>query len=191
MTPSTPKPRSKFWAALFRYMGWTPLMPAERPAQSVICVAPHTSNTDFFIGLFYYLAYGGVPNFLIKKEWFVFPLNLIFKAIGGIPVDRKKGGSTVSVMIEAFREHPHLHLAVTPEGSRSFADRWKTGFYRIALGAGVPIEVAKLDYATKEVGIIDLFYPTGDLEKDIRHLQSYYSGKMAKKPEQYNDHPAI
>lgn len=172
-------------------MGWTPIMPDRRPEQSVICVAPHTSNADFVVGLVFYLAYGGMANFLIKKEWFVFPLNFIFKALGGVAVDRKQGSSMVSVMTEAFEQNPHLHLAVTPEGSRSYAQRWKTGFYRIAQGAGVPIEVAKLDFAKKEVGIIDLFYPTGDLEKDLRHLQSYYSSKMAKKPELYNDNPSL
>ncbi len=191
MTYPSSKPRSRFWAfVLHKVMRWTPIIPASRPTQSVICVAPHTSNTDFWIGLVFYLAYGGMPNFLIKKEWFFFPLNLAFRALGGVPVDRVKGSSMVSAMIEAFGSHPNLHLAITPEGTRGYSERWRTGFYRIALGAGVPIEIGKLDYAKREVGIIDLFYPTGDIDKDLRHLQSYYHSSMGKVPERYNDNPA-
>lgn len=180
-------PRSKFWAKILDWMGWKPLFVEDRPLQSVMAVAPHTSNLDFFIGLFYYLAYYGKPNFLIKKEWFVFPLNIFFKAIGGVSVNRKKGEGTVQAMADAFKQHPVLHLAIAPEGSRSLVKKWKTGFMRIADLAKVPIEITKIDYKRKEVGILKIFNPTGDIERDIEYVRSFFSKEMALYPALFSD----
>lgn len=185
--PLISRARSSFWAKILQWMGWKALVPLERPDKSIICVAPHTSNKDFFIGLIYYLAYSGFPNFLIKKEWFVFPFSLFFKAMGGVPVDRKQSGSMVKSMIERFTQNSRLRLAITPEGTRSYTEKWKTGFLRIAIGAGIPIELAKLDVRTKEVGIFELFYPTGDIEADLQTIRSYYRKEMAINPENFHD----
>lgn len=180
-------PHSKFWAKILNLLGWKPLFIPNRPAQSVMAVAPHTSNLDFFIGLFYHLAYYGKPNFLIKKEWFFFPLNLFFKAIGGVSVNRHSGGGTVQAMADAFKEHPILHLAIAPEGSRSLVKKWKTGFMRIAELAQVPIEITKIDYKRKEVGILQIFVPTGNLENDIAFVRSFYSKEMALFPSLFHE----
>ena len=183
------QPRSKFWAGILRRMGWTPVLIPHRPSQSVMAVAPHTSNRDFFIGLVYYLAYYGRPDFLIKKEWFVFPISLFFKAIGGVPVNRSKGGGTVQSMADAFKSHPELHLAIAPEGTRSFTEKWKSGFLRIATLAHVPVEITKIDYGRKEVGILDLYYPTGDIERDMLFVRSHFTKEMARFPEQFDQLP--
>lgn len=183
------KKNKNIWQRLLKSLGWTPIYPETLSPKSVICVAPHTSNRDFFIGYLYYRSIGKIqtPRFLIKKEWFIFPLNLIIKALGGLPVNRKSGSSTVDQAIQLLKEREHLHLGITPEGTRSYRDRWKTGFYRIALGAGVPIDIAKIDYGRKEVGIIDSIIPSGDMERDIDAIRSLFTKDMACYPEKFCD----
>jgi 1-acyl-sn-glycerol-3-phosphate acyltransferase len=144
--------------------------------KSVICVAPHTSNLDLTLGKLFYNALGRKSKFLIKKEWFFFPLNLLFKSMGGIPINRNKSSSTTKLIAEEFAKHETFCIAITPEGTRKRAKEWKKGFYYIALKAKVPIQVAYIDYGRKEIGIKALFYPTGDAEKDIRQIRSMYDG---------------
>lgn len=144
--------------------------------KSVICVAPHTSNWDFFIGKLFYNAVGKKSKFLIKKEWFVFPLNFIFRSMGGISINRGKSSSTTEYMTKEFSRYDTFHLAITPEGTRKKTSEWKKGFYYIALRAGVPIQVAYIDYVKKEVGIKTHFYPTGNAEGDIMSIRAMYEG---------------
>lgn len=176
-----------FWRNLLKFFGWTAIYPTQSARKSVICVAPHTSNWDFPLGLLYYLSIGRKPHFLIKKEWFIFPLNLFFKMFGGIPVDRNKNTSTVDQIIEGLAHKDDYNIAVTPEGTRSKRNHWKTGFWRIASGAGIVIELAKIDYRKKELGIFETFTPTADMEADMAYIQSKYSADMAKYPEKYSD----
>ena len=96
--------------------------------------------------------------------------------MGGIPINRSKSSSTTEQLAEEFSRREVFHLAVTPEGTRKKADEWKKGFYYIALKAGVPIQVAYIDYGKKEVGIKATFYPTGNAEKDIITIRSMYEG---------------
>lgn len=181
------KQKKNFWERLLRWLGWTPLFPKERLPKSIICVAPHTSNWDFLIGYLYYKAFDPkrTPRFLMKKELFFFPLSILIKALGGLPVNRKLGASTLEQAIELLKESDHLHIGITPEGSRSRRSHWKSGFYRIALGAGVPIEIAKIDYARKEVGVIGQLIPSGDMEREIAEIRKLFSAEMARYPELY------
>lgn len=156
--------------------GWTIGPEGEDVPKCVICVAPHTSNLDFIIGKLFYCAIGRKAKFLIKKEWFVFPLNIIFKSMGGIPIDRGKSSSTTAQLSREFANRETFHLAITPEGTRKQAKEWKKGFYYIALNAHAPIQVAYLDYGKKEVGIKATFYPTGDTDADIAVVRSMYHG---------------
>lgn len=120
-----------------------------------------------------------------QKEWFVFPLNLFFKMVGGLAVDRSKKTSTVDQIIEGLATKVDYNIAVTPEGTRSKRKEWKTGFWRIASGAGIVIELARIDYKKKELGIFEIFTPTGDMEADIAYIRSKYRADMAKFPEKY------
>jgi 1-acyl-sn-glycerol-3-phosphate acyltransferase len=144
--------------------------------KSVICVAPHTSNVDLFYGKLFYNAVGKKSKFLMKKEWFFFPFSLIFKSMGGIPINRGKSSSVTEQIADEFSKHDDFHVAITPEGTRKKASEWKKGFYYIALKANVPIEVAYLDYEKKAIGIKAVFNPTGDAEEDIRKIRSMYEG---------------
>ena len=151
----------------------------------IVCVAPHTSNWDFIVGKLFYTSIGCNAGFLIKKEWFFFPFNLLFNWLGGVPVDRGKRTSVTDQMVERFKTSERFQLAVTPEGTRKRAKDWKKGFYFIALKANVPIVVAYFDYGKKEVGTKGVFYPTGDVDKDIQTIREMYRGVTACHPENF------
>ena len=161
------------------------MLPVEIPEKCVICVAPHTSNWDFVIGMLFYRSIGGKLHVLMKKEWFFFPLGYILKSLGAVPVDRKKRTSVSDQMVEVFNSKTHFQLAISPEGTRSRNIQWKTGFYYIALNARVPITLAYLDYSKKEVGIKDIFYPTGDIKSDIEEIKNQYKDVRAKHPQKF------
>ena len=172
--------------AILRIAGWKlgSTEGVESP-KCVICVAPHTSNWDFIVGKLFYTSMGCTASFLIKKDWFFFPLNLFFNWIGGVPVDRRKHTSVTEQMVERFNQLDRFQLAITPEGTRKPSPEWKKGFYYIALTAKVPIMVAYFDYAKKVVGTKGLFYPTGDVEKDILAIRKMYRGVTGFRPENF------
>ncbi len=170
---------------LLHIFGWKYGPIGEYVPKCVICVAPHTSNWDFIIGKLFYVSLGRKACFLIKKEWFFFPFNLIFGSMGGIPVDRRKNTSVTDQMAEEFDKRETFHLGITPEGTRKKTPEWKKGFYYIALKANVPILLAYIDYKKKEVGIKTLFYPTGDVDTDIETIRNYYQGVTARNPDNF------
>lgn len=100
--------------------------------------------------------------------------------LGGIPVNRSASTNLVAQTVETFNANEELVIAIPPEGTRSRVDKWKTGFYYIALGAEIPIAMAFLDYKKKVGGFMPTFYPTGDIEKDIAEMRSCYAGISGK-----------
>lgn len=169
-----------------KILGWKVENVIHDIPKCVIVVAPHTSNWDFIIGKLAYWSIGRTANFLIKKEWFVFPFNLFFKSVGGIPVERNKKTSMTETLAAQFDKYDRLQLAITPEGTRKRVDEWKKGFYFIALKAEVPIVLVGLDYGKKVASFLDVIYPTGDYDKDIVKIQAHYKGIKGKKPENFN-----
>ncbi len=149
----------------------------------VVCAAPHTSNLDLFIGKLFYGAIGRKTSFMMKKEWFFFPIGLIFKAVGGIPVDRQRKTSLVDQMVEQFKNRKKFHLAITPEGTRKCNPNWKKGFYYIALKAQVPIVLIGMDYPSKTISATKVVFPTGDIEKDMHEIKMHYKQYTGKHPE--------
>ncbi len=149
----------------------------------VMIGAPHTSNWDFPITIAALSIMGVKVNYLAKKELFRFPLGIIMRGLGGIPVDRSRSTGMVDAMIGEFGKHDRLVLLVPPEGTRGYVKEWKSGFYRVAAGAGVPIVLAYLDYGRKEAGLEKAFYPTGDYEKDLPLIQGFYRTVQARFPE--------
>ncbi len=169
--------KQKLSKMILRAAGWK-LGSAEgvETPKCVICVAPHTSNWDFLVGKLFYTAIGCNAGFLMKKEWFFFPFNLLFNWLGGVPIDRSKRKSVTEQMVEEFNRREKFQLAITPEGTRKAAPEWKKGFYYIALQAHVPILLAYFDYKKKEVGTLGLFEPTGDVDADILAIRTHYRG---------------
>lgn len=164
------------WGLILKLAGWKVDITAPRRDKCVICVAPHTSNMDFLLGLAAYRSLGRKANFLMKEFWFFFPLKYLLKALGGIPVRRgeRAGGLTQSI-IDEFRTQPYLNLAVTPEGTRSAVTKWRTGFLYIAEGAGVPVQLGIIDYHSKTIIIRDELKTTGNIETDLANVKEYYS----------------
>jgi 1-acyl-sn-glycerol-3-phosphate acyltransferase len=149
--------------------------------KAVIVVGPHTSNWDFVIGKMAFMNYGIKGRFLIKKELFFPPLGWILKAMGGIPVDRKKNNNFTEQAVSYFSENDSMFMVFTPEGTRSYNPNWKKGFYHIAIKAGVPIYIAYMDYEKKIGGFHSLFHPTGDSDADIlkiKDILKQYKGKI-------------
>jgi 1-acyl-sn-glycerol-3-phosphate acyltransferase len=173
------------WAvrAWYSRQGWTTerMIPTER--KFVIIAAPHTSNWDFpnFLGLADEL---GLPlSFMGKKSLFRWPFAGLMKELGGIPVDRGSSHNVVDQMIAEFAQRDTFMLTIAPEGTRGKVREWKTGFYHIAVGAGVPIVCGLMDYAKKHGGLGPAFYPTGDYEADMAKIAKVYAGCTPKYPD--------
>ena len=150
--------------------------------------APHTSNWDIVYTLAVFRLLELPLKFTIKKEWMRFPFGLILRPFGALPIDREypngKKVSMVQTMIELFNQYDELIVLVTPEGTRQYAPEWKTGFYRVAEGAHVPILLGFLDYKEKRAGIGPVIYPTGDMEADIAAMKDFYRTITGRHPEQ-------
>ena len=104
--------------------------------------------------------------------------------LGGIPIILDESRNVVQQAIDAFDNNDELIIVISPEANRSFVEEWKTGFYHIASGAGIPIVPGFLDFARREGGYLKTFTPTGDLPRDLQDIQSSYRGIRGKYPEQ-------
>jgi 1-acyl-sn-glycerol-3-phosphate acyltransferase len=162
------------WGLYLKLTGWKLDITLPQIDRCVICVAPHTSNMDFFLGLAAYRSIGRRANFLMKEFWFFFPLKYLLRYFGGIPVPKKKGSQLTQSIIDKFKQSSYINLAVTPEGTRSAKSDWRKGFLYIAIGANVPILLGVIDYKNKEIIIRDQFTPSGDIEADMAYVKNYY-----------------
>ena len=170
---------------LYKKMGWTLDVTEPHPDKFIICLAPHTSNWDFIIGQLYSSAEGMKSNFLMKKEWFFWPLGPIFRRLGGIPVFRSKKSSMTDNLAEAARQADHFMLCITPEGTRKPTTEWKKGFYFIAQKAEIPILLYGVDYEQRLIRCTKTMIPNGDVEAQMREIQLYYKDFKGKKPENF------
>ena len=170
---------------LYKKMGWTKEVSVAHPDKYIICLAPHTSNWDFLMGHLYSRAEGIKSNFLMKKEWFFWPLGPLFKSIGGIPVWRSKHSSMTDNLANEARKSDTFRLCITPEGTRSLNPEWKKGFYFIAQKADIPILLYGLDYERKLIQCTKSIVPTGDLEKEMKEIKMYFKDFKGKHPENF------
>jgi 1-acyl-sn-glycerol-3-phosphate acyltransferase len=150
----------------------------------VIVMGPHTSNWDFIIGRLAFFSFGIKPKILIKNDLFYPPMGWLLKAMGGIPVDRKKKNNMTDKAVQLFENSDKMFMLFTPEGTRKYNPNWKKGFYYIAQKAGVPILICYMDYEKKTGGFHSVFEPTGNVEKDIQEIKSILSQFKGKFPEQ-------
>lgn len=169
----------------YKLLGWKTDVTVPDLDKYVICAAPHTSNWDLFIGKLFYGAIGRETGFMMKKEWFFWPLGPIFRWMGGIAVDRGKRTSLVDQVIQIAKERKTFHLAITPEGTRKANPNWKKGFYHIAIGAGIPIMLIGIDYSKKCITATKMIYPTGDINKDMNEIKLYYKDYKGKNPKNF------
>ena len=153
------------------------------PQKFVLIGAPHTSIWDVPVGLSVAFAYKRRIFFMVKDNAFFWPVGPLLKWLGAIPVNRRKRTNMVAQTIELFQENEELIICVPPEGTRSKRKHWKTGFYYIALGAGVPIALGFMDFKRKRGGVGAMMTPTGDIKADFEILREFYKGITAKYPE--------
>lgn len=171
---------------LYRWMGFSEVVTETRPEKYIIVMAPHTSNWDFVVGTLYARAEEFQCNFLIKKEWFFWPMGILMRKLGGIPVYRdKKTGSTERLATLAMQSK-EFHLCITPEGTRQPNREWKRGFYYIALKAQLPILLYGLDYRKKVIECTKVIIPNGDVEGQMAEIKEYFARFTAKKPENFS-----
>lgn len=151
----------------------------------VIVVVPHTSNWDFCVGVAALFALGFRVSFLGKHTLFKGPLGMFMRWLGGIPVDRSVSRDRVGESVQAFKSNEKLILAVAPEGTRKRVAKWKSGFYYVAHGAGVPIVPVAFDYGSRIVRIGAPLLPTGNREADIETLKSFFRNVVPRRPENF------
>lgn len=184
--PRVPRTGGPFirWLALFllRLFRWriTGTLPNE--PRAVLISAPHTSNLDGFFTAVSSLAIGLHTYFLVKDSAFVGPFGRLLRAVGALPVDRATSKNLVADMAARIRGSESMWLAVAPEGTRN-ATEWKTGFYWMAVQAGVPIILIAFDYAKRETQVLGMFQPTGDIQKDLPELMARYRDITPRHPD--------
>lgn len=179
LPPAAPQmgtPILRFFARLlialtpFRIEGELPNVP-----KLVMIGAPHSSNWDGVLGICAAVAIGFKPAWMGKHALFKGLLGLICRALGGVPIDRNNPNGVVGQMCESFQTHERWWLTLAPEGTRKVVPKWRSGFYHVALTAGVPILPLGFHYPDKKFVILDLFYPTGDYAADLLALEKIYA----------------
>jgi 1-acyl-sn-glycerol-3-phosphate acyltransferase len=147
----------------------------------VLIAAPHTSNWDLPLTLMTAFVLDLRLHWLGKHTIFKFPFGPVMRWLGGIAVHRHQSNNLVANSAQALREFDgKVQLIVPPEGTRDKVTTWKTGFYWIAQQAGVPIQLAYMDYANKRAGLGPVMYPTGDIEADMVAIKAFYAPFMGK-----------
>ena len=167
---------------LLKLTGWKLIDLPERPAKAVVIGYPHTSNWDFPMALLGLAALALDIRWAGKDTMFAGWRGPIMRFLGGVPVNRRERTGFVQRIADEFRSHERFHLVIAPEGTRTLAAGWKSGFYRIALAANVPVIAAVVDYPKREVGLLACLTLTGDEETDLAQLANCYADRVGKRP---------
>ncbi|MZR62349.1 lysophospholipid acyltransferase family protein [Alcanivorax sp. DP30] len=170
-------------SGFLKTIGWKVVQPLPEVPKAVIIGGPHTSNWDGIVTLAAMMELGLDAHIMIKDSAFKGPLGSLLRWMGALPIDRSKAGSVVEQTVAQFNDHEKMVMVVAPEGTRSGASQWKTGFYRIAEQAGVPIIVATADYQKKEIDFPLVVPPSGDLDADLATIQQCYATVHPRHPE--------
>ena len=168
---------------LLKLGGWTTVGGQLTIPKAVVIAAPHTSNWDAYWAIVYIVATGNDFRLFAKQSLFWFPLGAVLRRFGCVPLDRSKATSVVRQAIEMFEKNDRFHLALAPEGTRGRATGWKSGFYRIAKGANVPVMLGMMDYQSRRLGIGGRLDLSDDIEADRKALEDYYADIQGYHPE--------
>lgn len=170
---------------LFRWLGFREEVTIPLPGKYILALAPHTSNWDFVLGRLYSNAVGLKCNFLMKKEWFFWPLGVLMRRMGGVPVYRSRQMGSTDLLAKKAIEADEFRLCITPEGTRKPNREWKRGFYYIALKANIPVVLYGLDYERRLIKCTKMVVPTGDIEKDMQEIKEYFREFKGRHPEKF------
>lgn len=174
-------------AGLWVLGGWKMNAPLPTEPQAVMLACPHTSNLDGLLLVLLTRSVGMPAKWMVKDTWTKPPIGWLSRRVGAVPVDRSKPNGMVGQMVERFESGDDFLLLIPPEGTRSLTDHWKSGFYRIATNAGVPVVPAYVDYNTRTGGFGSPIVLTGDIGDDMDKLREFYAdgATMARKAEKF------
>ena len=177
MSVHSPRMGNRFTRAMgtlgLRLTGWELTGKMPDVPKFVIIGAPHTSNWDAIAATFAMLASGFKYTFLIKKEWFFWPMGPIIRALGGYPVDRSNGQDVVAQILTLYEKEDKVCVGIPPEGTRSKVERYKTGYLRVAYAANIPVFICAFDGPNKKV-VLDRTMPlSGDIQADNAAIKAY------------------
>ncbi|HEB64166.1 MAG TPA: glycerol acyltransferase [Chloroflexi bacterium] len=171
---------------LLRLFGWQVVAELPPTPKYIVIGAFHTSNWDFVLALPAMLALGFRPRWIGKDSLFKPPFGGLMRLLGGIPVVRGARRNFVEQIAEVYRKSEELVIVIAPEGTRKKTDHWKTGFYYIALGAGIPIALGFVDYPSKRIGVGGYFTPSGDIRADMERIRAFYENVRGKFPHEHS-----
>lgn len=163
--------------------GWTVINGPPDVHRAVIIGAHHTSNWDGFWALVYTVAVGLEVRFFVKKSLFWFPLGTLLRGLGAVPLDRERAARAVDQAVEMLSSNERFFFGLAPEGTRSPTRGWKSGFYRIAEQANVPVVFGFFCYRTRRLGLGPMLTLTGDTEADMAIIRSFYETVSGRYPE--------
>jgi len=175
--------RARVMWRLLRMVGWRVTLATPVPMKCVIVFYPHTSNWDFPACLLAKWVLGIDFRWVGKDTMFASPLGPLFRRWGGIPVNRRESSGFVAQMHAALESHDDFRLAIAPEGTRASVPRWRSGFWHLARAAKVPIGLAYIDYAHREIGVGAWLETTADADADVARMAAFYARFTAKRPE--------
>ena len=167
---------------ILRHLGWTIEKKLPNEKKYLVIGAHHTSNWDLPVALLCLSTMKLRCNWIGKHTLFIWPLGIIFRALGGKPVNRSKHTGFIQKVSDLYNSSDEMIIVMSPEGTRSKTNHWKTGFYYIALKAQLPVALAYIDYPNKQVGIGKSFMPSGDIQKDLEIIRDFYRTKTGKHP---------
>jgi 1-acyl-sn-glycerol-3-phosphate acyltransferase len=168
---------------IIRISGWELVGEIPRLQKAVFIAAPHTSNWDGFWLLVAKCALKLDVRFLAKHTLFWWPLGPLLRAFGALPIDRALASTAVDLLVKKFRDEEKLFLALAPEGTRRWRPHWKSGFYRIANAANVPIVLAFIDYSRKRMGIGTVLSEFKGVQQDLNFIREFYAPFAGRRPE--------
>jgi 1-acyl-sn-glycerol-3-phosphate acyltransferase len=151
----------------------------------VLCVAPHTSNWDFFVGIFIDFALDIRAHWLGKNTMFRWPIARLLKRLGGIPIFRSEKHNMVEQCVVAFSSADALVLAIAPEGTRKKVKEWRTGFWHIAREAHIPILLVSFDYEHRVVTFGPMVTPSDSLAEDLAMMKAHFAPIKGRNPDQF------
>lgn len=172
-----------FWEKVTQLQGWRVLGEIPNIPKAVVIGAPHTSNMDGIYGIEFALALGLDVSIMVKEELYRPPLRALFDWVNAVPVHRGCATGLVEHMCEVFKERDKFWLFIAPEGTRKSASSWKSGFYRIAVAAQVPIVMLGFDYEHRAEVFLGVFEPTGDFDADLPKILEFYRGFKGGNPD--------
>lgn len=181
--PTTPSRTQRTCRWILRKCGWTVVFRWPPVPKCVVIFYPHTSNWDFVWGVLTYLSLGFPVRWCAKDNWFRWPVGILARALGGIPVNRREHTGFVDRLKRDYDNAQELYIAITPEGTRSRTDHWKSGFYHLALAARVPVGLAFIDRPSRRIGVDTYVELSGNEDEDVEMFRAYYADKRGVRPQ--------